>query len=151
MRLPVCIALLIGLAACQTGIQQEPVSASAPATVPVSASAGPGATPVTVAFGADVLQKACVEPRPSFDATPMALARIGGFVRNSQTGTYFSQTHDLSVKVVPGRCSVVMSGRFSTDSSNSVVTRTSPQSAVRPGRTVTLSGKTYLSFSVEGG
>ena len=150
MRLTASIVCLVALAACQTDVQDGPVSVSAPATVPVSATAEPGPKAVSIALGASVIQQACTDQRPDFAGTPAALARLGSFVQNTRTGTYYSRTHDLSVKLFPGRCSVVMAGQFPPNGTQQVRDAVTPPSAVSSARATRVNGKVYMSFLVRG-
>ncbi|WP_299377879.1 hypothetical protein [uncultured Tateyamaria sp.] len=149
MRAALAWMAIAGLAACQTGgTASDTAAVETRAAVPVSAAAGPGARSVTPAFGAEVIRTACLETRPDFRRTEQALAQLGGFVQNARTGTYFSQTHDLSVKLIENRCSVVMGGQFNGDAARRLVNATGAPEALRPGLPRPVNGKVYLSFSV---
>ena len=107
----VIMALAAALCACTP--TEQPVS-SPPAAPAISASAGPGSRTVDFETAAQSLKAACVDTYPSFKGTTAALAQLG-FVQNPAFGTYYSRTHDMSVKLIPVRggkaCSLVFSSR----------------------------------------
>ena len=152
MRAALAWMAVVGLAACQTGVPaSDTVAVETRATVPVSATAGPSARIVTPAFASEVIRTACIATRPDFRGTERALAQMGGFVQNARTGTYFSQTHDLSVKLIENRCSLVMGGRFKSPDIPDIVNGTGAPQAVRAGLPRPVNDKVYLSFSVAKG
>ena len=137
--------ILLALSACDEAA--TPVSdARAPAPILKTANAEPGPRNVPAGFAKTLLQTTCIDTLPDFDGATAALARAGGFVQSAQTGTFFHQQYDLSVKVVPGRCSMVtgVSGRTGD------IARLSQLDGVRSGVPRVFGGRSYLSFYVSG-
>lgn len=152
MRAFLASLALVAVAACQTGVSEgQAVPVAAPAEVPVAFAAGPGRLAVTTQFGANVIKSACVDTRPSFERAPVVLAGIGGFVQNAQTLTYFHQSYDVSVKLIDGRCSVVMGGLKDANAVIAVRDQAGPVGVVSSGLPRRIDGRLYASFSTRGG
>jgi len=150
MRAGIFILGILCLAGCEDSVG----SAIAPDTAPAapiarSATASPGAAYPKAEFAAQVLSDACIATRPSFEGGPAALAKLGGFVQNSKTGTYFHGSQNMSVKIIPGRCSMVMTAQPGAVQS---VLRTvrATNSEARVGNIRAIGGTAYLSFFVTG-
>ncbi|MEP2890347.1 hypothetical protein [Tateyamaria sp.] len=151
-----CFASLamMALAACQTDVSGGQAVLVAPPSddvVPVAFAAGPGRRAVTQQLGTNVVKSACVDTRPRFTRTPETLARLGGFVQDAQTLTYFHQTYDLSVKLIDGRCSVVMGGLKSTDAAIALRDQTGPDGVVSLSQPRRIDGRLYVRFLTKGG
>lgn len=151
-----CLASLamMALAACQTNVsggQAVPVAAPTDDVVPVAFAAGPGRRVVTQQLGADVIKSACVDTLPRFTRTPETLAGLGGFVQNAQTLTYFHQTYDLSVKLIDGRCSIVMGGLKNEAAAIAMRDQAGPGGVVSLGQPRRVSGRLYIRFFTKGG
>jgi hypothetical protein len=111
VRINVLIPLLLGLtlAAC---VETTTVATTVPTSVAAgdSARVGPGPRPVSSSLAVETFRAACIGTRPDFAAAP-AVLRARGFRQNTSTGTYYSQTDNLSVKLIQQaggtRCSMV--------------------------------------------
>ncbi len=147
LRLILPMAFALGMAGCDAP-QGSSASASAVAgKVPVSRSAGPGAGDVSVAEGSALLQRVCVETLPDFRSAPARLAQLP-FVQNAVTKTYFHRQLNLSFKISPGRCSMVMAGRDLGPQSAAQIVQSTAGKAVssRPSQ---IGGQTFLRLLVE--
>ncbi len=151
MRAGVFVLGIVCLAGCDESVGAAVAPDTAPVVAPIarSATAGPGSAYAKAEFAAQVLSDACIATRPSFDEGPAALAKLGGFVQNSKTGTYFHGSQNVSVKIIPGRCSMVMTAQPGTLQS---VVRTvrATNSDARVGDIRAIGGTAYLSFFVTG-
>ena len=134
------------LAACDAG---APASSGTAAAQPIlrTASAEPGPQVPPLGFARTVLQTACVDTQPAFDGATQALARAGGFVQSARSGTFFHEQFDLSVKVIPNRCSMVVG----TPGGNSRIAQLAALPDVSAGRPRAFGDRTYHSFFVSGG
>ena len=137
------------LAALTLGACDAPASSDAATGQPIlrTATAEPGPSVAPLGFARTVLQTACVDTQPAFDGATQALSRAGGFVQRARSGTFFHEQVDLSGKVIPGRCSMVVG----TPGSNSRITQLAALPDVSPGRPRTFGDRTYHSFFVSGG
>ena len=115
-KLLVAAAIASLAAACETPTSgPTSVDATAPATrtvaaPPSSPQAGPGTQIVPPATAGRFFAEACLLTKPSFAAAGAALAD-DPFTQNSVTTTYYHNTGNLSIKAVPGSCSLVMAVR----------------------------------------
>lgn len=108
MRALLPLVLIGGIAACDAPTGTA-FSAQTAEKVPVSANAGPGPKDVTPKVGGALFNQICLQTAPSFQQAPAQIAKHP-FVQSALTGTYFHQTIDLSIKLGPKRCSLVMAG-----------------------------------------
>ncbi|WP_299688982.1 hypothetical protein [uncultured Tateyamaria sp.] len=134
---------LLALTACDDGAGPAP---NAPEPIFRSASAEPGSANTPVRFARTVLQTACIDTQPDFQGATRALARAGGFAQSAKTGTFFHQRYDMSVKVVPGRCSMVVGTSGARDSLAQLGTLNSVQTGVPR----VFGGRSYYAFFVSG-
>ena len=92
------------------GITASPLALSAcsvpPDSIPVSPTAGPG--PATLAaFDAGVIfADVCLTRGPNFEDAVQGLSGFP-FTQNANTGTFYHNRANLSVKVRPSQCSMV--------------------------------------------
>ena len=93
--LPFIVTALLTLGACV-------------GTPPVSADAGPGTRSADPRTAAEVFTAACIRTLPDFAGTPFAIAQFP-MTQNMETGTYFHNDLDLSVKLIGDDCSIVFS------------------------------------------
>jgi hypothetical protein len=95
-----------------------------------SARVGPGPRPVSASLAVETFRAACLDTSPT--AAP-AILRARGFLQNTQTGTFYSQSDNLSVKLIPesggGRCSIVFG---STEGPQRVVAAGAPSIRFEP-------------------
>ena len=80
----------------------------------VSATAAPGAAPASPATAGQLFAKGCLQQLPSFAGTPAAIAN-DPITRRQSSGTYYHNTQNLSLKLLPGYCSVVFGTTGNTD------------------------------------
>lgn len=71
---------------------------------------GPGSEQVDGFAAAAILGDVCVATAPSFRNAPAVMAKMP-FRQHPGTGTYYHQTLDLSVKLLPKRCSMVFTSK----------------------------------------
>ncbi|MCF2869583.1 hypothetical protein L0664_00770 [Octadecabacter sp. G9-8] len=96
------VVALVALGACQ---------AAAPSTGPTTAVAaarstvGPGSQPATAQDAINNFA-VCINSAPTFAQAPQQLRALP-FTQNSNTGTWYHQTLNLSINVSGNRCSMV--------------------------------------------
>ncbi|MGB5069289.1 MAG: hypothetical protein WBO29_18175 [Albidovulum sp.] len=109
MKTPVALtagllaALVLGGCVTPDPASQAPVSA--PAT-----DVGPGPAQADGTSAGVIFSSVCADTAPSFRQAPAILAKMP-FRQHPTTGTYYHQNLDLSVKLMPKRCSMVFSSR----------------------------------------
>lgn len=99
--------LVLGsLAAVLAGCVQ-PTSAVAPA---VDSGVGPGSASVDEMDASMIFSKVCGDTAPSFRKAPSVMKGMA-FRQRPETGTYYHQNLDLSIKLFPKRCSMVFGSK----------------------------------------
>ncbi len=144
-RFAIILASTSFLAACQPQPTESQLNTSAgtPAAArsvpPTSPQAGPGSQIVPPATAGRYFAEACLLTKPGFAGAGTALAD-DPFTQNSATSTYYHNTGNLSIKAVPGSCSLVMavkppveqSLRAFTDAANAAAPNDDSDVSVRP-------------------
>lgn len=118
------------LSACQTTTGANPVVQSAPSgSAPIErvSNVEVGNTPVEAAFAAQYFVQTCGISGQGRDALERVLSR-GNVVQSSDTGTYFHQDLDLSIKLQNASCSMVF---VSTERPAAVAARFSGMSSAQ--------------------
>ena len=98
---------LIALSACsnqpggQVLTQEESL-----AKIPVKASAAPGTVTISAYDAGVIFANTCLVRGPNFDNYAYGL-RVHNVTRNSDTGTFYHNRYDASVRVDNGQCSMV--------------------------------------------
>ena len=74
--------------------------------VPTRGEVGPGNARVDATFAALTFSDVCGKTAPSFAKAPAAMQSLP-FAQHPETGTYYHKNFDLSIKLMPKRCSMV--------------------------------------------
>ena len=100
-----CLPLIaaLGLAACVPGGATAP---SGQAATSGDSGVNPGAEMADGISAMLIFTRVCLDTQPHFKKAPAVLADLP-FRQRPETGTYYHQNLDLSVKLVGGRCSMV--------------------------------------------
>ena len=101
----VSLIAVVSLAGCVT-----PDASTVAATPAQSSQVGPGAEPVDGFFAVTIFKSVCSDTAPSFKKASAIMAKMP-FRQHPVTGTYYHQNLDLSVKLMPKRCSMVFSSK----------------------------------------
>lgn len=94
-------AALATLTACM-----DAGSATAPGSIPTSATAGPGSVEMSAFDAGVIFADTCLIRGANFEHATEGL-RVHNMTQNSATGTYFHNRSNLSVKVTSQQCSMV--------------------------------------------
>lgn len=73
---------------------------------PTSGEVGPGSARVDAMDAAFIFSDVCVKTAPGFAKAPAAMQSMP-FAQHPETGTYYHKNLDLSIKLMPKRCSMV--------------------------------------------
>lgn len=84
------------------------------ASVPISTNASPGEGLIPPSFAGNFFTEICLVTAPSFEGVPNAIAGEP-FTQNSNTGTYYHNFSDLSIKVHEQGCSLVFKSDLDVD------------------------------------
>lgn len=103
-RLSLCLAA-VALAGCVASAPAENGGVSSR-----DSGVGPGSDPVDEVSAGMIFSSVCGDTAPSFRKAPAAMAKMP-FRQRPETGTYYHQNLDLSVKLMPKRCSMVFGSR----------------------------------------
>lgn len=109
-KLLMCLLVPMALGACDAPVSDmaDPAAQPKPKT---SVNAGPGSRPATRNSAVALFTDVCVATAPTFADAPAVLAKKP-VLQNANTGTYYHQTYDMSVKITPSGCSIVAGGNF---------------------------------------
>lgn len=102
-------AFLIGLAALSMSAC-VPSTENAASTGQTTGPVEPGAEQADGLLAMAMFSDICIKTSPSFRGAPAALAKLP-FRQHPETGTYYHRNVDLSVKLMPKRCSMVFTSK----------------------------------------
>jgi hypothetical protein len=154
-KLFAALALLTVAAACEapapSSVEMMEPTTRAVAALPSNPLAGPGTQIVPPATAGRYFAEACLLTKPGFAGAGAALTD-DPFTQNSSTKTYYHNTGNLSIKAVPGSCSLVMAINQSPEAAlaafSAAVNATAPDDdsdvSVRPAGV--LNGQVMLVF-----
>lgn len=111
----ICLSLtavvaMLAVGACTPTVDSPAVN-GAVATGPV----GPGSEQADGLSAMALFSDVCIKTSPSFRGAPAALKKLP-FRQHPDTGTYYHQNLDLSIKLMPKRCSMVFTSRDNANS-----------------------------------
>ena len=105
------------------------------ADIQVSPDAAPGKNLIPPSFAGNFFTEICLTTAPDFEGVPQAIAGEP-FVQHSETGTYFHQFADLSIKASERGCSLVFRSEMSIDETLSELANGTVKNAANWGVTI---------------